>query len=334
MKPLSDEQHRAYFLGKLPATEAENFEENCAAGAELTEQAQMIERELADDYLRGNLSPAEVHLFETNYLITEARRKKLRVAEGLWKIAGDQKAEKNLTATASPSSFWQIVFGPRYRFQFSLTGLFLLFVFGASAFYWMTLNVGKNEIAEVKIANQAAPKIESPVIQNEAANNQNPKADAVNSVIQNKEADKNSALPQKKSTPDLPQKKSTPETKTIPTPKISEQPLPKAPSFATFLLSSGTLRDEGEQSITIDRNIKSVNLLLKLPAEARAYKTYRVVLKTADGDTVYTSPNLKSLSFSFPAEKLENRTYLIFLEGQNPPSDFESITEYTFRVRR
>ncbi|MEP6902474.1 MAG: hypothetical protein ABJA66_12035 [Actinomycetota bacterium] len=324
MKPLSEEQHRAYFLGELPAAEAENFEENCAAHADLTEQAQMIERELADDYLRGNLSPAEVHLFETNYLITEARRKKLLVAEGLWKIAGEQKAEENLAAAASPNSFWQTIFGKRKRFQLAFTCLILLLVFGSIAFYLLPLNVGKDEVAEVRIANQPTPKIENSVIQNDEPSNQNPKAGAANSVIQNKEANKKLTLPQK----------TQPEVKTISTPKISEQRLPKAPSFATFLLFSGTLRDEGEQFITIAPNIKSVNLLLNLPAEAGEYKIYRVFLKTADGDTIYTSPNLKSLSFSFPAEKLENRTYLIYLEGQNPPSDFESISEYTFHVRR
>jgi len=54
----------------------------------------------------------------------------------------------------------------------------------------------------------------------------------------------------------------------------------------------------------------------------------------ADGETVFTSPNLKSLNFILPAKKLENRTYIIFLEGQNAQNPAESVTEYSFRVRR
>ncbi len=326
MKNISDEQLRAYFLGKLPEPEAEILEIECVSKAESIEQAQVVEGELADDYLRGNLSAADASLFETNYLITEARREKLRVAEGLWKIASEPKTQ---TVAVSAVSFWQSMFGKRKAFQFAFGGLILLLVFGALAFYLLTLNVDKNDVAEVKDANQT-PKNETPVIQNpdnqmlqnSETENENPKTVSTNSAAQNKEADKNSNSPQK----------NQPEIKPISTPKISE-PNKFAPAMIVKLLP-GSLRNEGEQFVTIAPGVKNLQLLLSPSGAPNNYKIYRAVVKTPEDGIIFTSPNLKALSFTLPAEKLENRTYIISLEGQNPQREFESIADYTFRVRR
>ena len=77
-----------------------------------------------------------------------------------------------------------------------------------------------------------------------------------------------------------------------------------------------------------------MNLLLSPSATPDNYKIRRAVVKTAEGDTIFTSPNLKALSFKISADKLEQRTYIVFLEGQNARGEFESISEYVFRVRR
>jgi hypothetical protein len=323
MNPLSEEKLRSYFLGKLSESEADALEVECAVNVELTSQAQMVERELADDYLRGNLTNADNDLFETNYLISESRHKKVRAAQSLWKIANESKVKKNLSIPPAANASWKNFFGQRNFFQLAFTCLLLLFIFGAATLYLLTPTVNKTEVAEVKDANYSTPQAEVPPTQNDEAISQLPKVSPSNPVVRNKEIDKNPS----------PQKSPT-ETKIAPKPANIEQKSVKTPNFATFLLLSGTLRSEGEQFITIAPNINKVNLLLNLPRDARAYKIYQVVLKTADGETAYTSPNLKSLSFGLPAEKLENRTYMIFLEGQNAKNEFESITEYSFRVRR
>ncbi len=329
MKNISDDQLRAYFLGKLPEPEAEILEIECVSKAELIEQAQVVEGELADDYLRGNLSAADASLFETNYLITEARREKLRVAEGLWKIASEPKTQTASVVAVSANSFWQTLFGKRKAFQFAFGGLLLLLVFGAVAFYLLTLTVDKNDVAEVKDANQS-PKNETPVIQipdNQTLQNfepedQNPKTASTNSTVQNKESVKDSNSPQK----------TQPEIKPISTPKNVEPN--KFASAMVVKLLPGSLRDDGEQSVTIAPSVKNLQLLLSPSGAPNNYKIFRAVVKTPEDGIIFTSPNLKALSFTLPAEKLENRTYIISLEGQNLQSEFESIADYTFRVRR
>lgn len=330
MKNISDEQIRAYFLGKLPETEAENLELECALSATLTALAQTIERELADDYLLKNLSVTDARLFETNYLITAARREKLHAAQGLWRIANEPLSSISPTTEASKISIWEAIRAYRKLFQIAGGAFVLLLVFGAIVFYLANRSVDKNEIAEVKDV-VLTPKIEPPAeessdnskIQNNEAEKPDPPIVSPRTAVRNardKETEKDLNAPLK----------NQPEIKFVSTPKIVKS---KPTGFATFVLLAGNLRDEGEQFIKLTPNVKTVNLLLN-PAGAKSYKTYRAVLKTADGGTVFSASNLKALSFRTSAEKLESRTYIIFLEGKNANGEFESIDEYTFRVRR
>ena len=80
-KTVTDEKIKQYFLGKLDETESFDFEFVAAQNAELTEQAQLVESELIEAYLRGGLAENDRNLFEKNYLITESRREKLKFAE-------------------------------------------------------------------------------------------------------------------------------------------------------------------------------------------------------------------------------------------------------------
>ena len=324
MKPFTDEQLRAYFLGKLTTGESETLEEECAARRDLTEQAATVERELIDDYLRGNLSEADSRLFAANYPQTETRRTRILAAEALWKIAAEKRQPGAVPVAVK--TFWQNLFGEQKSLRFAFGGALFLLVCGALAFYLLTLSVGKNDVAEVKVIDSppkietsAAPSPENPVVQN--TEEQNPKPVAADQTDKNKEDDKNANAPQKNPT----------VVKTLPSVK---DPKRNAPGFAAFLLFSGNVRGEAEQAINIAPSVKKLNLLLNPSDERNKYKICRAVLKTAEGDTVYTSPNLKALNFSISADKLQNRTYIVFLEGRNAAGEFESISEYTFRVRR
>jgi hypothetical protein len=239
MKSFSDKQLKAYFLGKLPLEEAENLEENCAASEALTEQAQTIERELIDDYLRGNLSVADAGLFEKNYPQTEARQHRFRAAKILWKVAAAAQKQSDAPPAQIPAkTLWKTAFSNLNGFRFAFGSLVLLLIFGAIALYLPFSAVNRNDVAEIK--DETQPPKENPAIQNsdnqttENRTVENPKAVQTNPVVQNKDDDKNPNIAQKK----------TAETKTVSSPKVPKQ---NKSDFAAFVLVSGTLRDEGEK---------------------------------------------------------------------------------------
>ena len=314
MIDVTDEQLKSYFLGELAVEDAERLEEDCAVDAELTEQAQIVESELADEYLREVLSADERRAFEENYLITERRREKLRSAEMLWKVANE-----NQTTTETAPTFWQNILA-NYRIL-AFGGLTAAIIFGAFGLFWLNSNknieiakqINTNQTANLNAPNQTVETLPNV---NAGSGNLN-----INSINQNSQKSNINTAPKPSATPEIKQ-----------TPKLSAPP---APTLATFVLSPGTLRSEGEQSIKIAPHTDKINLRLTLPKDAAKYQTYRATLKTADGETVFTAPNLKSLNLFLPARKLENQTYLVLLEGQNSPDQpAESVAEYTFRVRR
>jgi hypothetical protein len=328
MKTLSDETIKAYFLGKLAEPEAEILEIECASNAELSERAQTLERELADEYLRGNLSAGDARLFETNYLITEARRRKLFVAQGLHRIAGETIVPVRESVPASQNSFWQTFFGKKRGLQLAFGAFVLLLAFGAIALFSLRSSVGKIEVAEVKETGSTPtenPSVENPV------NPTAPKPDAENRdsnpvstkpIVQTKETDKDLSSPRKK----------TSEAKTASIPK--NVGIIKPALLLMVKLLPGSLRDEGEQFVTLAPDVKNLTLLLSPAGEPNNYKTYRAVVMTPENGVIFTSPDLKALSFTIAARMLENRTYIISLEGKNRLGEFESIADYTFRIRR
>jgi hypothetical protein len=314
MEIISDQNLKSYFLGTLAVEAAERLEEQCAADAELTEQAHIIESELADDYLRGRLSADERRLFEKNYLTTDARREKLRFAESLWKVAN----EKELVEDKSAPSFWKTL-PANYR-TLAFGGLTAAIIFGTFGLFWFNFN--KNP--------ETAQQINADRSLNSNAHNQIVES-TQNLNVFNQNSNVNSANfnAQKSAGNAAPKPTAAPEIKSAPKPVA-----PPAPNLAAFVLLPGTLRSEGEQFIKIAPETDSINLQLTLPKDAAKYQTYRAVLKTADGKTVSTAPNLKSLELFLSAEKLANGTYIVFLEGQNAQNPAESVAEYTFRVRR
>jgi len=321
MKIISDQNLRSYFLGTLAVEDAEHLEEECAADAELTEQAQIVESELADDYLRGSLSAAERRLFEENYLTTEARREKLRLAGSLWKVAN----ENQLTDEKFAPSFWETLFA-NYR-TLAFGGLAAATIFGAFGLLWLNLNKNPEIVRQENINQAINSEVQNQLVealQNANVANQNLDIGLKHSNNNVNSAEQNS---QKNAAPKL---TAAPEIK--PTPKSIEPP---APTLATFVLLPGTLRSEGEQFLKISPNTTKINLRLALPKDAAKYQIYRATLKTADGETVFTAPNLKSFNLFLSARKLANQTYLVLLEGQNSTEkSAESVAEYTFRVRR
>ncbi|CAN5382027.1 hypothetical protein BH10ACI1_BH10ACI1_12320 [soil metagenome] len=304
---LNEEKLKKYFLGKLSEAENEGFEEEIAVSSELSEEAQIVESELVDDYLRGNFSASDGELFEAIYLTTKARREKLLLAKSLWKVANEQKINK-VTVPKTPKAFGQNWNAWRITFA----GFATLLLLGAFIFFWFNSH-RTEEITKQENTNQSpTPKAENRNIQ---------PTENTNSVNQTANVSPNF---NKNVSP-------TPLPKTTPTPKPSEQ---SAPTLASFVLLPGTLRDEGEQFIKISPNTTKINLGLNLPKDTSKYQTYNATIKTADGETIFTSPNLKSLNFTLSADKLENRTYVIFLEGRTAQNSLESVADYTFRVRR
>lgn len=301
MAELNEQKIRRYFLGQLTEADGDQLEEEIASDEGLFLEAQAAEREMIDDHIRGNLSASDREAFEKVYLQGGRRRENLAAAASLWRVANENKGEARAASPAPDWRFWN-------NWRIALAGFGAILVVGGLVYLAYRSN------ATIETAGEAV-NAEPPSM---VVNVQNARpSEPMIGANENDNAD---------------------NVLTEPTPKRSPSPSstvkPPAPALATFTLRPGALRDEGEQSVTIPSDARTVGFDLRRPQAAPKYRTYSAAVRTADGDTVFTANGLRSLRFTLPAAKLESRTYVIFLEGQNGSGSSEPLAEYTFRVRR
>lgn len=98
---MTEERIIAYLLEELPEEEAERFEDECFAGESWPEQIQLAEEDLIDEYLRGGLTPERRRRFEENYLTTDARVERVRMAAALLRHVDSQASATTEETTAA-----------------------------------------------------------------------------------------------------------------------------------------------------------------------------------------------------------------------------------------
>jgi hypothetical protein len=94
---MIDERIFSYLLGELPEEESERFDAGCFAGEdwpEKIEQIRLVERDLIDAYLGGELTPEQRQHFELNYLTNEVRLKRVATAAALLRHVDTLKTEE------------------------------------------------------------------------------------------------------------------------------------------------------------------------------------------------------------------------------------------------
>ena len=101
---------RRYLLGGLSIREGARLEERYFKNVDLFEEMEMVEDELIDAYARRQLSESESRLFEENYLSSERRRDKVRIARELLEYAAKAELPAIITPIATRFRFRQLAF--------------------------------------------------------------------------------------------------------------------------------------------------------------------------------------------------------------------------------
>ena len=164
------EKIRLYLLGRLPEDELAALDEGLVTDGEFYEELLIVEDELIDQYLSGQLSAAERESFETHFLLTTERHEKLRFANTFQKyVKGIEPApeperpiERVVERSADvpeppPKRKWYSSFLPIQNpvLAYSFMGALVLIVAGVSWLAWKNLRnpgtelPGKDYIVEL-----------------------------------------------------------------------------------------------------------------------------------------------------------------------------------------
>jgi hypothetical protein len=149
-KTAADDQRLVdYLLGALPGDETERLDELSITDDEFAGRLSVVENELVDEYVRGELPPATRGLFELVYLSSKERREKVLFAE----VFLSRKAGA-ITAKEESGSLrgWSVAnFG---RWQWATAALLLLAASGFLLYDNLRL---RSELARQTAATPAAP---------------------------------------------------------------------------------------------------------------------------------------------------------------------------------
>lgn len=318
-----------YLLGELTAGERDGIEDRLFIDEALADEIDETENDLIDEYVRGELSPAQVKSFERFFLISERRREKLDVARVL---NSEIFEEKPVTIAGEPekASFWESIAAFFRVPVLNLAGMALVL---AAVLIGGFLIIRQFKPIDVAIdPNKNVTPTPSPVFTPNGSNQEN-KNSAPNSVAPNvnTNAGNENNPPKIQPTPENPKPKPTPtvnDDKPITAPQ---------PTFATILLTPMSRSNEAPV-LKLPKTTQLARLQV-VNDEKEAYEKLRIDVVNSSGNLVFRQNfNGKRIPKSFviniPADKLNDEDYEITLSGADAGGNFKDLNYYRFSVKK
>jgi hypothetical protein len=303
----NEELVKRFLLGNVSEPERAQIEDRFLEKDDSYQELLIVEDDLIDAYVRGQLPATERALFEQRYLIYPSRRERVEFARTLFdSVSGKAAAVVPAREPDRSHSWWRSLFGGllngRPALGFIMAAALLVVVLGG---LWLLMErVRTRPVPEEAQINPptSAPPSESPSPQ----------------------------IAQAEQPPSKPEKDAS-HTPTRETPERT------VPVVATFTLLPGMVRGESGTQLTLPAKATEVRLLLGM--DGQTYKKYRATLATPEGRKVWSrevadKPSMKSanITLSLPANLLKDGDYVLEISGENAGGKWESIADYAFRV--
>lgn len=320
--PLSEQKIVGYLLGELSEDEQVEIEDRAFADEKVLQEILAVEQDLLDDYVSGDIPEEKRRQFETHFLASEERRKKVVFAKALSAVVNEKPVsqEQRAVITAAPASSWLTTLTafftrPIAAYGFAAASL-ILFAIGS----WLVVDSVRlrSELAQLR-SNQDS----------QLAQRQQLEKDLATERLKNQELLANRGTP--------PTQTPTPEN--LPQ-SPTEQPKSTSPIVATLVLLPGMSR--GGASVPKVSLAKDASLLrLQIGIDPQeSYRRYRVELRNEKGQQVLAQGNLaarvrhngRSITLSVPANVINAGRYELALKGIAETGGTEDVGFYYFDV--
>ena len=295
-----------YLLGDLPEEMLTQVEDRAFSDPDYLNLIEAVEADLIDAYVRNQLGAEERRQFESRFLASATRRKKLEFAQTWTRVADKEEtaAQRSRAADrAEARHSWRELFaflrGPAPAFQYVMAAVAVLLISVAS---WQSMQSSKLR----KRVNELEAERSSQQLRENAL-------------------------------------KSNLDAERARTDELSSQLQHGSPAMvASLTLISGSLRDASvrpEIRIAPSAQIARLEILLE-PKDK--YPQYRAELRTQRGDEVLTRNNLheqpgragRSVLLEIPASAIDRGEYELTIQGRKTAGQFEDLAYYRFSVRR
>jgi cell division protein FtsB len=317
----SEELIARYLLGDLSEEQQIEIEDRAFEDNEYLASITAVENDLIDEYVRQELSEAERRKFESRFLASEARRKRVEFAQALSRVPA--KTAVAQTVPARPSwreSVAAFIYGLTPAGKFALAAATLLVLLGGAWLITETLRLRK-QLDQLQAQRKDRESLEQQV-EKERRRNEELAAQLNQEKQQREQTDE--------SLRQLSESGSQP----------GETP---RPVIASLTLLPGISRGGGgaKPKLVLPVNANLVRLQIGIEPEEE-YRSFRVKLSTVGGRRVWNRDNLtvrgaragRAIRLTLPANALTSGEYELRLIGVTDAGRTEDVGFYYFQVSK
>jgi hypothetical protein len=321
MKASNEQLIARYLLGDLPEEEQVTLEDRAFSDREYRRIIEDAENDLIDEYVRGALNETERRQFESRFLASAGRRRKVEFARALAQVVSANATER--AAQPATLRWWEslIAFlrGFNPALQFSLAAALILLV-GVAWLFTETRRL-RSQVAQLQ-AEQQTRQRQAETLREEAASERARSAE-LTAQLQSERAQRDrSEAPDRR-------------------PEHWQRERSVASSFiASLFLPPGIARSGARrpQLIAPDSS-RLARLQIGLEREDD-FKSFRVELRTAQGQAVWAQDRLRPresragrvISLTIPGRVLSAGEYELTLRGVVDHQTIEDVRYYYFSV--
>ncbi|HEV8130587.1 MAG TPA: hypothetical protein VGQ81_05010 [Acidobacteriota bacterium] len=307
-------------LGELSEEEQIRLEKLFFTKDEYFDQLLALENELMYDYAQGRLSERERSQFEKRFLASPEGRKQAEHAEAfLKKVSELRPAVASREPSDQKRSLIALLGFQKPIFKWSLAAAALVLVFG---FAWLAFENARlrTEVREAEAGRASRQKD----LERQTASERVGR-DQLSQELE-RERDKRAQLEQELAKQQADQRMATKQ--------------PSSPAVLSLILAPGLVRDtSGPKRLLISPGADLLEIQLDIKKKVD-YKSYRAVLRTADGDEVWSQDMLharptdsgRAVFLKLPPRIIPAGDYELALTGVASNRDFERVASYYFTV--
>jgi hypothetical protein len=311
---FSDEVIARYLLGELPENEQITIEDEAFRDPEIRAAIEAVEQDLLDEYVRGDLPGSQRQRFQSHFLASAERKKKLYFAQALNGVIGDKPKVAQAAIAAAPTrlGFWSFLTQPVVTYGFAAAAVVLL-LFGS--WLWLQRSHLQSELEQLRATrttqNSTQQQLEGDLAK-ERERNEQLQAELNKVAIANSNSNVN---------PDQAGPSKTPV------------------SLALALLPGLSRGSNSAPQIAIGKDVATLRLKVGVdPADD--FPLYRLKLRNGEGHVVTTLNkiraralgNSRTIVVAVPANQLRAGNYEVALQGINDNGSTEALGFYYFRI--
>ena len=305
-----------YLLGDLPEEQQVEIEDRAFADKDYLALVTAVENDLIDEYVRRELSETDRRKFESRFLASAERRKRVEFAKALARVP--------VAVVSQPKqwmwrdSLYAFLIGLNPAAKLATVGAMLLMLVGGAWLFAETMRL-RNQLAQQQAQNQTRQNQLQQQVETERRRNEELNARLTQEKQQREQSDE--SLRQLSET---------------------ENTAPERPVIASLTLLPGLSRGGGQKSsLILAENARLVRLQIGIDPD-EPYKTFAVELRTVAGRQVWTRENLtartrgraRAVSLTLPASALKSGDYELRLSGRQEGGESEDVGFYYFDVKK